>query len=135
MKKILLSLSLLTISSFGYASDESADNLTFCERTEEFIEAAKVYRPIAKGVMKELPTGAISMAIQTIQYSPNYFGTDLQKRLENAENVGEEACAIVEEDTELQKRMNKLTRSTMRRGVTKEELREEFEVINTLYNY
>ena len=38
MKKILLSLSLLTISSFGYASDESADNLTFCERTEEFID-------------------------------------------------------------------------------------------------
>ena len=85
--------------------------------------------------MKELPTGATLLAIETIQYSPNYFGTDLQERLENAEDRGQEACAIVEEDLELQSRMNELTRSRMRRGVTKKELREKFEVINTLYNY
>ncbi len=135
MKILLLSLTLLTISTYSNASDASTYDQTFCERTDEFIEAAKVYRPIAKGGMKELPTGAILLAIETIQYSPNYFGTDLQERLENAEDRGQEACAIVEEDLELQSRMNELTRLRMRRGVTKKELREKFEVINTLYNY
>ena len=135
MKIILLSLALLTISTYSNANDASTYDQTFCERTDEFIQAAKVYRPIAMGGMKELPTGAILLAIETIQYSPNYFGTDLQERLENAEDRGQEACTIVEEDLELQSRMNELTRSRMRRGVTKKELREKFEVINTLYNY